>query len=113
LIIQADQQQCQPNVQGVYCNRRVVLQTLGHLVEVNGDTVTIDGIFTSITGTLQVGSSLNVTKVGTKNYVVTYPNGQVQYQTISYYSQIYVTATQGLIPTGTFSFSFLFIFILF
>jgi len=100
LIIQADQQLCRPNVAGVYCNKRIILKTLGHVVEIKGDTVTIDGVVTSVTGTLQVGNGLNVTKLGTNNYVVTYPNGQVQYQTISYYGEVYITATHGPLPTG-------------
>jgi hypothetical protein len=99
-VVQADQQQCLPNVPGIYCNKRGILKTLGHVIQVQGDTVTIDGVVTPVTGTLQVGNGVNVTKLGTGNYVVSYPNGQTQFQTISYYMNIYTTATGGRVPTG-------------
>eukprot|EP00026_Physarum_polycephalum_P004751 Phypoly_transcript_04775.p1 GENE.Phypoly_transcript_04775~~Phypoly_transcript_04775.p1 ORF type:complete len:646 (+),score=95.14 Phypoly_transcript_04775:107-2044(+) len=100
LIVQADQQLCRPNVAGVYCNKRGILKTLGHVIEVAGDKVTIDGVVTSVTGTLQVGNGVNVTKLGTNNYVISFPNGKVQFQTISYYGEYYITLTHGPVPTG-------------
>eukprot|EP00026_Physarum_polycephalum_P004961 Phypoly_transcript_04987.p1 GENE.Phypoly_transcript_04987~~Phypoly_transcript_04987.p1 ORF type:complete len:652 (-),score=88.56 Phypoly_transcript_04987:12-1967(-) len=105
LQIQADQQQCQASAPGIYCNKRGILKTLGHVIEVTSDTVTIDSVVTPVTGTLPLGNGLNVTKLGTGNYVVSYPNGQTQFQTLPsvykyFYMNIFVSVTAGCEPNG-------------
>ena len=100
VVIQADQQLCIPTTPGVYCNKRGIIKTLGQVIEVKGDVVTINGVVVSVTGTRSVAPGLNITKLGTNNYVVNYPTGQVQFATYSYYTNIYVTTSSGRLPTG-------------
>eukprot|EP00026_Physarum_polycephalum_P013814 Phypoly_transcript_14259.p1 GENE.Phypoly_transcript_14259~~Phypoly_transcript_14259.p1 ORF type:complete len:306 (+),score=42.87 Phypoly_transcript_14259:49-966(+) len=104
LQISADQQLCQPNVPGAYCNQRGMVQTAGHVIIVAGDTVTIDGVVTPVTGTVDMGNRLSVTKLGTGNYVARYTTGKTQFQTVQYskysYMNIFITVTGGRIPTG-------------
>jgi hypothetical protein len=102
LLIQADQQLCQGTVPGIYCNVRGIIKTQGHIVEVQYDQLTVDGQVTTVPigGTLQVGNGVNVTHVGTNNYIVNFPNGNVQFTSSPPYSNIYITLTSGRVPTG-------------
>jgi len=106
-VIQADQQQCLPTVPGIYCNKRGIVKTQGHVVEVSFDTVTIDGVVVPITGTYNVGNGVNVTKVGPNDYIVNYPNGNTRFTSGPYYQNIYISATSGRQPTGSYLLFFL------
>lgn len=103
LLIQVDQQQCSSGVAGSYCNKRAILKTKGHVVEVRHPLVFIDGdkYVGAPSGTVTVGDGVSITYKDKLRVVINHPNGYVE---VTHYTpnitNVNIVATSGSLPTG-------------
>lgn len=103
LLIQVDQQQCSNNIPGSYCNKRAILKTQGHIVEVRFPQVFIDGDLYngSASGTITVGNGVSVTFKDPLRAVVNHPQG---YMEVTQYSanitNVAIVQISGELPHG-------------